>query len=105
MSAERQGPSGPQSGVAAERLPIPPTLDGERLDRVLCLIWDLRRSEATELIASGAVRLGGRPAGTRARRVVTGQELEVVLRRPRSTPPSPARPATTTCPSSTSTTT
>ena len=63
----------------AERLPIPPTLDGERLDRVLCLIWDLPRSEATALIASGAVRLGGRPVVTRAKRVVTGQELEVVL--------------------------
>jgi 23S rRNA pseudouridine1911/1915/1917 synthase len=65
--------------VARERLPIPPTLDGERLDRVLCLIWDLPRSEATQLIASGAVRLGGRPVVTRARRVVAGQELEVVL--------------------------
>ena len=63
----------------SERLPIPPTLDGERVDRVLCLIWDLPRSEATELIASGAVRLGGRPVVTRAKRVVAGQELEVVL--------------------------
>jgi 23S rRNA pseudouridine1911/1915/1917 synthase len=62
-----------------ERLPIPPTLDGERLDRVLCLIWDLPRSEATELIADGKVRLDGRPQGTRARRVATGQELEVLL--------------------------
>jgi len=58
---------------------IPPTLDGERLDRVLCLIWDLPRSEATDLIASGAVRLGGRAIVTRARRVVAGQELEVDL--------------------------
>jgi 23S rRNA pseudouridine1911/1915/1917 synthase len=65
--------------MSTQRLPIPSTLDGERLDRVLCLIWDLPRSEATDLIASGAVRLGGRPAGTRARRVVTGQELEVAL--------------------------
>jgi 23S rRNA pseudouridine1911/1915/1917 synthase len=65
--------------MSLERVPIPPTLDGERLDRVLCLIWDLPRSEATELIASGAVRLGGRPEGTRARRVATGQELEVAL--------------------------
>jgi 23S rRNA pseudouridine1911/1915/1917 synthase len=63
--------------MKTERLPIPPTLDGERLDRVLSLIWDLPRSEATELIASGAVRLGGRQESTRARRVVTGQELEV----------------------------
>jgi 23S rRNA pseudouridine1911/1915/1917 synthase len=68
------------SGAAkVERLPIPSTLDGERLDRVLCLLWDLPRSEATELIASGAVRLGGKPIATRARRVVEGQELEVAL--------------------------
>ena len=67
-------------------MPIPATLDGERLDRVLCLIWDLPRSEASELIASGAVRLEGRPVATRARRVAEGQELEVSLpERPRST--------------------
>ncbi|MGI8984115.1 MAG: RluA family pseudouridine synthase [Acidimicrobiales bacterium] len=71
--------------MKTERLPIPPTLDGERLDRVLCLIWDLARSEATDLIASGAVRLGGHAATTRARRVVTGQELEVVLPPAKST--------------------
>lgn len=64
---------------ALARTEIPPTLDGERLDRVLCLLWDLTRSDATELISSGAVRLGGRPEGTRAKRVVTGQELEVDL--------------------------
>jgi 23S rRNA pseudouridine1911/1915/1917 synthase len=65
--------------VSTERVPIPPTLDGERLDRVLCLIWDLPRSEATELIASGAVQLDGRPISVRARRVVAGQDLEVAL--------------------------
>ena len=62
-----------------ERLAVPATLDGERLDRVLSLIWDLPRSEATQLIASGAVRLEGRPVATRARRVAEGQELEVAL--------------------------
>ncbi|MDQ3898880.1 MAG: RluA family pseudouridine synthase [Actinomycetota bacterium] len=62
-----------------ERVPIPATLDGERLDRVLCLIWDLTRSDASALIASGAVRLEGRPIATRARRVAEGQELEVAL--------------------------
>ena len=67
------------------RLPIPSTLDGERLDRVLCLIWDLPRSEASDLIASGAVRLEGRPVATRARRVAEGQELEVALPETRAT--------------------
>ncbi|HEX3620722.1 MAG TPA: RluA family pseudouridine synthase [Acidimicrobiales bacterium] len=65
--------------TAVERVPVPTTLDGERLDRVLCLIWDLARSEATDLIASGAVHLGGRIEKTRARRVVGGQELTVAL--------------------------
>jgi len=72
-----------------ERISIPETLDGERLDRVLCLLWDLARAEASELIASGAVRLAGRPEGTRARRVVGGQELEVAL------PPRGPRPGLT----------
>jgi 23S rRNA pseudouridine1911/1915/1917 synthase len=65
--------------MTTERVPIPPALDGERLDRVLCLIWDLPRSEATELISSGAVHLDGRPIAVRARRVVAGQDLEVAL--------------------------
>ena len=65
--------------MTVARMPIPSTLDGERLARVLCLIWDLPRSEASDLIASGAVRLEGRPVATRARRVVEGQELEVAL--------------------------
>jgi len=69
----------PTAPAGVERLPIPDTLDGERLDRVLCLVYDLARSEATDLIASGAVRLGGRPVATRAHRVSGGQELEVVL--------------------------
>ena len=65
--------------MAQERLAIPETLDGERLDRVLSLIWDLPRSEATQLIVSGAVRLEGKPVATRARRVAGGQELEVAI--------------------------
>lgn len=65
------------SGV--ERVRIPQSLDGERLDRVLCLLWDMPRSEATGLITAGAVRLGGRPESTRARRVAADQELEVEL--------------------------
>ena len=68
---------GPPAPV--ERLLVPSTLDGERLDRALCLVYDLPRSQASALIASGAVRLAGRPVATRARRVVAGEELEVEL--------------------------
>ena len=60
-----------EPGHAGGKFPRPDL--HERLDRVLCLLWDLARSEASELIASGAVRLGGRPEATRARRVATGQ--------------------------------
>ena len=67
------------------RLPIPQSLHGERLDRVLCLVWDMPRSEATGIISAGGVRLDGRPESTRARRVVAGQDLEVDL--PARTPP------------------
>jgi len=72
--------------TGVERLPIPQSLDGERLDRVLCLIWDMPRSEATGIISAGGVRLDGHPEATRARRVVAGQDLEVHL---------PARSAST----------
>jgi len=64
---------------STERMPIPQSLDGERLDRVLCLIWDLARSEATNLINAGRVQLNGHPESTRARRVTAGQELVVEL--------------------------
>jgi len=65
--------------ASVERMPIPQSLDGERLDRVLCLIWDMPRSEATGVISAGGVHLDGRAELTRARRVVAGQELEVEL--------------------------
>jgi 23S rRNA pseudouridine1911/1915/1917 synthase len=65
--------------AGVERLPVPATLDGERLDRILCLVWDLTRSEATELIAAGAVTIDGRTETTRARRVTAGQAIEVAL--------------------------
>jgi len=64
---------------SVERMPIPQSLDGERLDRVLCLIWDMARSEATGLIAGGRVSLDGHAESTRARRVLAGQELVVEL--------------------------
>ncbi len=67
------------TAASIERVPIPQSLDGERLDRVLCLIWDMARSEATGLISAGRVTLDGRAEPTRARRVAAGQELVVEL--------------------------
>ena len=66
---------------------VPGALDGERVDRVVAMLTGLPRTEAAGLVASGAVRLGGRPVVTRSRRVAEGQELEVVV------PTRPDRPA------------
>ncbi len=56
---------------------IPGALDGERLDRVVSLLFNLTRREAAALIAAGGVRVGGRPVTLRSSRVSQGDELEV----------------------------
>lgn len=58
---------------------VPRALDGERLDRVVSLIWGLPRSEVAALVADGRVRVGGEAALVRGRRVATGDALEVDL--------------------------
>jgi 23S rRNA pseudouridine1911/1915/1917 synthase len=56
---------------------IPNALEGERVDRVVSMLCDLTRKEATELVAAGGVRLGGQTVTLRSRRVVEGEVLEV----------------------------
>jgi len=59
------------------RAQVPESLAGERLDRAVALLCDVPRSEASALVASGAVQLGGAAVTTRARRVTAGQWLDV----------------------------
>jgi len=59
---------------------LPGALDGERLDRVVALLADLSRREATEIIRAGAVTVNGRPALKPATRLVADDE--VALDRP-----------------------
>ena len=54
-------------------------LDAERLDRVVALLTGLSRAQVAGLIAAGAVRVGGQVAGTRSRKVVEGDVVEVDL--------------------------
>jgi 23S rRNA pseudouridine1911/1915/1917 synthase len=68
---------------------IPAALDGERLDRVVSLLCGVSRREASELVAAGAVSVGGVPVTTRAARVVTGDRVEI----DRPEPPPAAGPA------------
>ncbi|MGH9225475.1 MAG: RluA family pseudouridine synthase [Acidimicrobiales bacterium] len=59
------------------RLDVPESLAGERVDRVVAMLCDVTRAEASALVAGGAVRLDGREVGARSRRVGVGQTLEV----------------------------
>lgn len=74
--------SGDQETDAANRLveTLPGALDGERLDRVVALLADLSRREATEIIKAGTVTVNGRPCLKPAARLAADDE--VALQRP-----------------------
>ncbi|MEO6121103.1 MAG: RluA family pseudouridine synthase [Acidimicrobiales bacterium] len=55
---------------------VPAALAGQRVDRVVALLSGLPRAEVAGLVASGAVRVAGRPVVARSRRLVEGEELE-----------------------------
>ncbi len=61
------------------RAQVPESLEGERLDRAVALLCDVPRSEAADLVATGAVQLGGSAVTTRSRRVAAGQWLDVAV--------------------------
>jgi 23S rRNA pseudouridine1911/1915/1917 synthase len=70
---------------------VPRALDGERVDRVVAFLTGLPRREVADLVAAGAVRLGGSTVDTRARKVVEGDVVEVDV--PPSTDDRPAADA------------
>jgi 23S rRNA pseudouridine1911/1915/1917 synthase len=71
----------------ARRVFVPDGLAGERLDAALARMLGLSRAQAADLIGTGAVLAGGRPAG-KSDRVGGGEWLEVTL----PPPPAPAAP-------------
>ncbi len=56
---------------------VPAALDGERLDRIVALIADVSRSDATALIAAGGVSVDGAVAKSGKVRLVEGQQVSV----------------------------
>src|SRR5436305_6431782 len=58
---------------------VPAALEGERLDRVVAMLTGLPRSEVAVLVVDGAVRIDGRAATSRSRRVHQGEAVEVEL--------------------------
>jgi 23S rRNA pseudouridine1911/1915/1917 synthase len=56
---------------------VPAALDGERLDRIVALVADISRSDATVLIAAGGARVDGSVARSGKVRLVEGQQISV----------------------------
>lgn len=63
--------------TAVEPAPVPQTLAGTRVDRVVALLTELPRSRVRRLVEDGFVRLGGRTVVDPSRRVVAGELLEI----------------------------
>jgi 23S rRNA pseudouridine1911/1915/1917 synthase len=61
---------------------LPAALDGERLDRVVALLGDLSRREATDLIAAGGVTVGGQAPDKASQRVSEGDEVAIEVPEP-----------------------
>jgi 23S rRNA pseudouridine1911/1915/1917 synthase len=56
---------------------VPAALAGERVDRIVAMVTGLSRSEVADLVAAGAVLVGGRAITTRSARLGEGDEIEV----------------------------
>jgi 23S rRNA pseudouridine1911/1915/1917 synthase len=70
------------------QVPVPDGLDGERLDAALARMFGLSRARAAELIATGAVLVGG-AAAAKSARVSAGDWLDVTLPPPVTAQPRP----------------
>jgi 23S rRNA pseudouridine1911/1915/1917 synthase len=58
---------------------VPAALDGERIDRVVSLIADISRSDATKLIADGGTEIDGSVVTSGKSRLKEGQTVVVDL--------------------------
>lgn len=69
---------------------VPAALDGERIDRIVALIADISRSDATRLIADGGATVDGVTVKSGKPRLVEGQTVVVDLDKiPVEEPPGP----------------
>lgn len=72
----------------SEHLEVSRSLDGERLDRALSLLWSIPRTEAADLISSNKVSISGRVVTTKSYRLSEGDSVELTEapRRPERLP-------------------
>jgi 23S rRNA pseudouridine1911/1915/1917 synthase len=64
------------------RAELPAALEGERIDRVVAMLTDVSRAEATRLIADGQVLVDGAVATRGADRVHAGAQFEIEVAEP-----------------------
>ena len=70
---------------------IPAALNNERIDRIVSLIADISRSDATKLVADGGAEVDGAVALSGKTRLKEGQSIVVDLDKiPVAEPPGPA---------------
>lgn len=60
-------------------VPVPESLVGERIDRIVAMVTDVSRTEAARLVAAGAVRLDGEVATRGADRLTAAGEIAIEL--------------------------
>ncbi|WP_419851310.1 RluA family pseudouridine synthase [Candidatus Poriferisocius sp.] len=56
---------------------VPEALAGERLDRVVALVWECSRAEAARLIDQEKVAVNAVPAGSRSQRLAAGDRISL----------------------------
>lgn len=56
---------------------VPEALAGERLDRVVALVWECSRAEAARLIDQKKVAVNAVPAGSRSQRLAAGDRISL----------------------------
>ncbi len=64
----------PVSLMGADEV-VPEALAGERLDRVVALVWECSRAEAARLVDAQKVAVNGAPVTERSRRMETGDRI------------------------------
>ena len=60
-------------------VPVPESLVGERIDRIVAMVTDVSRTEAARLVSAGAVQLDGVVATRGADRLVEAGEIAIEL--------------------------
>ncbi|GAB2989053.1 RluA family pseudouridine synthase [Nocardioides montaniterrae] len=67
------------TAVDHRSLPVPDSLDGERIDVAMAQLFGVSRTRAAELIADGRVTLNGSTVTTKSERVFPGADLDVAI--------------------------